>query len=127
MLTAEDRKRLAEAALLEIVTLDARRKLDSPWAGRYVAIANAALQDIYQREIYVEQKPSLGRIVLFRQQLSNDAVEHPAIITRVWSDTCINLTVFPDYGSPDYKTSVVQNESMVEGNQERAWRWPPSV
>lgn len=71
------------------------------------------------------QTPSLGRIVLFRSELSNGATEHPAIISRVWSDTCVNLTVFPDCGVPVCKTSVVQNEDMQEGNQTYAWRWPP--
>ena len=72
-------------------------------------------------------KPSLGRIVLFRSLDSNGTKEHPALITRVWSDTCVNLTVFPDYGEPVYKTSVNQNESLEGSNQNLAWRWPPRV
>jgi hypothetical protein len=69
--------------------------------------------------------PSLGRIVLFRSELSNGSQEHPAVVNRVWSDTCVNLTVFPDCGQPISKTSVVQNEDLVDGNQSFAWRWPP--
>lgn len=72
-------------------------------------------------------KPSLGRIVLFRSEQSNGQHEHPAIVTRVWSDTCVNLTVLPDCGAPVSKTSVIQNEDMTEGNQSVAWRWPPRV
>ena len=30
-----------------------------------------------------------------------------AIITRVWSAGCVNLTVFPDHGQPVYKGSVM--------------------
>jgi hypothetical protein len=71
------------------------------------------------------QQPSVGRIVLFRSELSNGVTEHPAIVNRVWSDTCVNLTVFPDCGHPIIKTSVLQNEDMSEGNQTLAWRWPP--
>ena len=72
-------------------------------------------------------KPSLGRIVLFRSLDSNSAKEHPALITRVWSDTCVNLTIFPDNGIMVCKTSVNQNESLEGLNQELAWRWPPRV
>jgi hypothetical protein len=75
----------------------------------------------------MEQKPSIGRIVLFRSHESNAAQEHPALITRVWSDTCVNLTVFPDNGSPILETSVNQNESLEGPNQDLAWRWPPRV
>lgn len=71
-----------------------------------------------------EQKPSLGRIVLYRGIVSNAANEHPALVTRVWSDTCVNLTVFPDYGSQELRTSVNQDEAM---EQTQGWRWPPRV
>lgn len=73
----------------------------------------------------MDQKPSVGRIVLFRSVESNAQKEHAAIITRVFSDTCVNLTVFPDYGSPLVKSSVFQNESLEGGDQSNAWRWPP--
>jgi hypothetical protein len=73
------------------------------------------------------QQPSVGRIVLFRSEHSNGATEHPALINRVWSDTCVNLVVFPDCGVPMNKTSVVLNEDTTEGNQTYAWRWPPRV
>ena len=76
--------------------------------------------------IEVEQKPSLGRIVLFRGQFSNSANEHPAIITRVWSDTTVNLTVFLDASTAVVKTSVVLDEDMNSGAQ-YSWRWPPRV
>ena len=75
-----------------------------------------------------EQKPSLGRIVLFRSHVSDGQSEHPAIITRVWTDTCVNLTVFPDYGEPKLFSSVVQNEDVGTAHAgQQAWRWPPRV
>jgi hypothetical protein len=67
----------------------------------------------------MEQKPSLGRIVLFRSEPANGVNEHPAIITRVWSDTCVNLTVFLDAGAPFIATSAMQNEEMLSGDQLR--------
>lgn len=69
-------------------------------------------------------KPSLGRIVLFHGIDSNGTREHPAIITRVWTDVCINLTVFLDYGEVILKTSVNYDENF---DNEFGWRWPPRV
>ena len=73
-------------------------------------------------------KPSPGRIVLFRSATANGQDEHPAIVTRVWSDTCVNLVVFLDnVPIPLSRTSVVQNEDLTQGDQLHAWRWPPRV
>lgn len=69
-------------------------------------------------------KPSIGRIVLFHNLHSNTFDEHPAIVNHVWSDICVNLTVFPDCGILICKTSVTQDEEM---KQEYGWRWPPRV
>lgn len=64
-------------------------------------------------------KPSIGRIVHVCTD-ANGTVE-PAIITRVWSDTCINVTLFPDCADPHSLTSIVQGEGIHE------WQWPPRV
>lgn len=72
-----------------------------------------------------EQKPSIGRIVLVTDNDSNGVTEHPAIINRVWSDTCVNVTVFPDCGRPYCKTSVVMSETGESVKHQ--WRWPPRV
>lgn len=68
--------------------------------------------------------PSIGRIVFYRGISSNGSEEHPAIITRVWSDTCINLTVFPDFRGIELKTSVNQDEELKQAS---GWRWPPRI
>lgn len=40
-------------------------------------------------------KPTIGRIVHYRAngkwEAANGAETHPAIVTRVWSETCVNL------------------------------------
>jgi hypothetical protein len=72
-------------------------------------------------------KPSPGRIVLYRQLSSNGTIEHPAIINRVWSDVCVNLTVFPDCGVATNKTSVIQDEDTNLSKNQNAWRWPPRI
>ena len=74
-------------------------------------------------------KPSLGRVVLLRlddylvKQVSS--VQHdrmaPAVITKVWTDTCVNLKVLVDGQENLWVTSVTQ------GDAERQWQWPPRV
>ncbi len=71
-------------------------------------------------------KPSIGRIVLFRRENVNGVDEHPAIITRVWSDTCVNLTVWLDGGATFFASSAMLNEDM-ESADRNLWRWPPRV
>ena len=89
-----------------------------------------------EQETVQETKPanmpcsSLGRIVLFtiKGEPINGQEEHAAIVTQVWSDTCINLTAFPGSGPPIGGSSV-QHESVTGPllNGGRAWRWPPRV
>lgn len=66
--------------------------------------------------------------MLFRSSqsdlLGNRATEVPAIVTRVWSDTCVNLTVFRDNVAPLMVSSV----SYDDGPERPAWcgwRWMP--
>lgn len=67
-------------------------------------------------------KPSVGRIVHYKSTDEsahwNHADTHPAIITRVHSDTCVNLTVFPDANESVTRTSCVLGQQ---------WEWPPRV
>lgn len=70
-------------------------------------------------------RPSLGRIVIYRGLESNGSNEHPAIVNRVWSEDCVNLTVLPDCGEPTVKTSAT---SIDPANKEATgWFWPPRV
>jgi len=66
-------------------------------------------------------KPSIGRIVIFRSEDHNGVLEHPAIITRVWNDTCVNLLVFFDAGTASPRTSVTLNHETY------GWKWPERV
>ena len=66
-----------------------------------------------------EVKPSVGRIVLFKEHNTLNIV--PAIITRVHGDEgCVNLLVFPDCGTPYVSTSVAHSPEPQDG----AWSWP---
>lgn len=73
--------------------------------------------------------PSIGRIVWFKSKdktaMGNSATEVPAIITRVWSNTCVNLTVFRDFDAPLSVTSVTMADDFEASGQHAAWRWMP--
>jgi hypothetical protein len=63
-------------------------------------------------------KPTPGRIVNYFDSVGT----HVAIITKVWSDTCVNLSVIRDgAGSFDCRTSVLL------GQNENNWDWPERV
>jgi len=72
-------------------------------------------------------KPTLGRIVIYRQPENEEPVntqrEHPAIITTVFTERCVNLCVFFDAAWPQPVTSV----ELIEPHTDDAamgWRWP---
>lgn len=98
----------------------------------------------------MEATPTLGRIVHF---VLGDGTVRPAIVTHVWSDTCINAHVFLD-GTNDtdnphrmeacaadgWATSVSfnvgtlvekyrsgENAISVMEYPPRTWHWPPRV
>ena len=85
-----------------------------------------------------EQKPSVGRIVHYHpgDQEDRKGQPYPAVITHVWSDTCVNLETMNDGSFPlrigstgmdveKNPTSVcLANEGQTEG---RRWEWPPRV
>lgn len=59
-------------------------------------------------------KATLGRAVIVHGIDSNGALQHPATITRAWSEAdteekpvCVNLTVFPDCAAPRTQGSVM--------------------
>ena len=73
----------------------------------------------------ISPHPMITRTVLYRAFYSPELIPHywPAIITHVFSDTCVNLYVFADgsYGLPpvgDRPTSVVRGDGID------MWSWP---
>lgn len=81
-------------------------------------------------------KPSVGRIVLVGHDpaYNNGSEIAPAIITRVWSDSCINVRVLHDNvtGTTEQRSSVtyVATVEELEGdeiNRQYRWTWPPRV
>lgn len=76
------------------------------------------------------QKPSVGRIVhvTVDGRYNNGSDVAPAVITRVWSDTCVNLRVLYDgpsvapEGRQDWLTSWSVHESREALDEHRAQR-----
>ena len=78
-------------------------------------------------------KPTVGRVVLFHPSyldagmaayLDIDGkVTHAAMITHVWSDTCVNLAVFDSNGVPYSQTSVqlIQDDEQPNGASYAEW------
>jgi hypothetical protein len=83
-------------------------------------------------------KPYVGLIVLYYEgdaeagsggQGTNGTRFHPAIVTRVWSATCVNLQVLFDASKPMVRTSMCELPDTVfaEGMHcpNSGWRWLP--
>lgn len=79
-------------------------------------------------------QPSIGRIVLVPMDpaMNNGAKVAPAIITRVWSDTTINVRILADSENLLWRTSVTYTpdlDALPSGdlNPTHHWAWPPRV
>jgi hypothetical protein len=77
-------------------------------------------------------KPSIGRIVIFQLPDRSSIDVCPAIITRVWSDTCVNLRLLPDCDLTGPVSAMPQGNTPTsvlfsEGGGGRTWHWPPRV
>ncbi len=75
-------------------------------------------------------KPSIGRTVHYTFRSKEDAEKHnnttkvaAAVITAVWSDTCVNLKVLTDGPTDIWETSVNQSEA----GEAHSWNWPAKV
>lgn len=81
----------------------------------------------------MDPKPSVGRIVHYCPQnptANNKGQPYPAIITHVWSETCVNLNVLNDgsftLAADECPTSVVMTADPANPTP-RSWFWPPRV
>ena len=82
--------------------------------------------------------PHLGETVLVPMdpESNNGASVSPGIVTRVWGDDTVNVTVFGDSAAQAtiIRTSAVYVEGLPErytdrqdGQQNNVWTWPPRV
>lgn len=68
-------------------------------------------------------KPTIGRIVIYHcdeeeQKKNNFQPTAPAIITKPWSDNCVNLRVILD------GTEILWKTSCILGEANNNWSWP---
>lgn len=82
----------------------------------------------------MDQKPSVGRIVHYTPQEpaanGTKGQPYPAVITHVWSDTCVNLNVLNDGSftlSRDECPTSVTLAADASNPTPRTWHWPPRV
>lgn len=61
-------------------------------------------------------KPYVGQTVLAPADpnVNNGANTAPAVVTRVWSDTCVNLRILLDGAGVLWKTSSVYRDSLED-------------
>lgn len=77
-------------------------------------------------------KPSIGRIVItfVHETMNNGTDVCPAVITRVWSDTMVNVRTINDSQNMEWKTSVslfaTEDEARASGNKHACF-WPARV
>lgn len=74
-------------------------------------------------------EPGVGDVVLVPMDpaKNNGAAAAPAIVTRVWSPTTVNVRVLADSEdpAPDWRTSVVYADSLSDAyNSASVWTWP---
>ncbi|MCH5677823.1 hypothetical protein [Streptomyces gilvus] len=76
------------------------------------------------------QKPSVGRIVHVPVDpaTNNGAAIAPGIITRVWSESIVNVRVLHDSDAISWRTSAIYRDSFddIEGAP-AVWSWPERV
>ncbi len=104
---------------------------------------NAIQEEIVDRISKKAMVPSIGRIVTYYQGDSevdivahfpdgaNGTRWHPAIITRVWADDCVNLQVFFDTHGPALRFKILKLPEMLGGvvnpSGNSGWCWPGRV
>lgn len=62
------------------------------------------------------KKPYLGQPVIYKDSAGNEC---PAVVHRVWGETCVNLTYFTDDG-PQVQTSAQY------GTDNYQWQYVPA-
>lgn len=78
-------------------------------------------------------QPSLGDVVLVAADpaMNNGATVAPALITRVWNATVVNVRVLLDSENPpQWRTSLTHAETLDgldESVRPARWTWPPRV
>ncbi|MFJ4322264.1 hypothetical protein ACIP3A_03960 [Streptomyces tricolor] len=95
------------------------------WTDAAATIALTLLSDL----LGTEMTPGVGDVVLVPADPAENhgATIAPAVITRVWSPTTVNVRVLPDSSTTtaDWRTSLVYTEDLATAAPTDAvWTWP---
>lgn len=66
-------------------------------------------------------KPTIGRIVIIHQP---DGEQIAGIITKVWSDTCVNISGFIPNGNVSGFSSCSHKSAVGDPSLNTHWDWP---
>lgn len=80
-------------------------------------------------EAPTQPSPTIGRTVLVNvdPRDHNGASTAPAVITRVWTDTVVNVRVLGDTDqTPEWRTSLTLVDELEPGKN-WCWAWPEHV
>lgn len=85
-------------------------------------VAQELSEKLNQDADYGDRIPHVGELVLFTPnhddrvaKANNNDGPIPAIVTRVWSNVCVNLKIIPDCGPVQDRTSVVRIDANPAG------------
>lgn len=107
---------------------DAKKKLNDPKDKKAVKQASPAARPsrVAGSHSIFGPRPCVGMPVVYiqpdKENAHNGHSDHPAVVTRVWSDTCVNLKVFFDGGPCEDRTSVNLMTNPERGNG--GWAYP---
>lgn len=81
---------------------------------------------------YMEQQPSIGRIVIYNHPGSADGLhapkQSPAIVQKVNEDGTLEMVVFSVYGGLFFNHNVRQSTAPEGANPDpSSWQWPTRV
>lgn len=73
--------------------------------------------------------PTVGRVVLYWEKINGELQKMAAVVCRVWSEECVNLTVFLPGGETAPRTSVTRVTGSDDSDEALAchWNWPARV
>ncbi|MDQ0933812.1 hypothetical protein [Streptomyces turgidiscabies] len=105
------------------------KALDGLWASKNLAVV-AASNSSLEGAPPAPRAPAVGDVVLVPADPAenNGAAEAPAVVTRVWSATTVNVRVLLDSEAVIWRTSVLYRENLdaLEGVP-AVWTWPVRV
>lgn len=125
-----------------------RRALQGPWnsmrklldeqieelmkntkALQHLTLRTVDEEGLFEELAFQERPPLVGRFVEYHLAPNTGSYGRdmaPAVITHVWSEKCVDLTVFPDFARP-FRVPYVEQHEGPQVSPGREWSWAPEV